>query len=267
MKVSSLKDVTFDKEDSLLFSYSDDLLLKAKAIQNSILPKLHVLLQESISLVRKVYEIEIYDENSTLSKYPSFRENRENELKANYESAFVGICGSRLPVWKEMKRLDKLDVKILPIRYGFELNKNCLSIIFRYDTDLSLSLSSYAKLRSAFYGNLNSLLTICNRFGFQIRFENGRQNILSSIKEQLKQNDVLDCFCISKHFYLPVECSDFSELPLCFASLIPFYDAMLRIAKGESNRFKSLVSKLQYYVASLPEEELPSNKKRWVLLL
>ena len=44
-----LKDICFDKEDALFFTYKDDLMLKARAIQNSILPKLDALVRSTFS--------------------------------------------------------------------------------------------------------------------------------------------------------------------------------------------------------------------------
>lgn len=259
MKTATLNDISFDKDDSLLFAYSDDLLLKAKAIQNSILPKLQVLLQESVSLIRKIYEIEIYDEDSTLSKYPSFRENRENELKANYENAFVGICGNRLPIWKSIKRTDKKPVKILPIRYGFELNPNGLDILFRFDTDIDLSTSSYKKLFSTFSKDIELISAVCNHFGFQIKLPNDNKNIFVPIKKQIKNYQYV-YFQIIKHYHLPLEHTNLSEMPLCFAALFPLYDAMLRYAKGEFGRFKELISRLQDYVLLLPVKKNSENE-------
>lgn len=157
---AKIKDISFDKEDFLLFSYRDDLLLKGKAIQNSILPKLQVLLQESVSLIRKIYGIEVFDEGSTLSKYPSFRDNRENDLKIDYKNAFVGICGNRLPIWHNMKRDDKKEVKILPIRYGFEMNESGLFILFHFDNQIQLSKESFQKLFSVFAENIDTIIAV-----------------------------------------------------------------------------------------------------------
>lgn len=254
MKPATLSDISFDKEDSLLFAYSDDLLLKARAIQNSILPKLQVLLQESVSLVRKIYGIEVYGENSTLSKYPSFRESREHDLKVNYENAFAGLCGNRLSIWKKLKRKDTNPVKILPIRYGFELNENGLSIVFRFDTDIDLSISAYKRFYSVFVKKSEIISSVCNHFGFKIEFPSESTMIFSPLRKHTK-NFAYAPFRIVKRYRLPSEQTEISEMPLCFAAIFPLYDAMLRAAKGESSRFKELLSKLQDYAVSLPEKE------------
>ena len=254
MQLPTLSDITFDTEDALLFSYSDDLLLKAKAIQNSILPKLQVLLQESVALIRKIYGIEVFDEGSTLSKYPSFRGKRENDLKVNYENAFAGLCGNRLPIWKKLKRSDKNPVKILPIRYGFELNENGLSIVFRFDTDIDLSISAYKRLYSVFAKKSETISSVCNHFGFKIEFPSESTMIFAPLRKQTK-NFAYAPFRIVKQYRLPSEQTEISEMPLCFAAIFPLYDAMLRTAKGESNRFDELLSRLQEYAVSSSEKE------------
>ena len=253
MVQATLADIAFDKEDALLFSYSDDLLLKAKAIQNSILPKLQVLLQESLALIRKLYGIEVFDEGSTLSKYPSFRENRTNELKRDYTSAFVGLSGNRLPIWKKLKRSDKNPVKILPFQYGYELTENNLNIILAFSSYIDLSFFSYMKLMSGISKRIEIISAICNKYGFQMVLPVSEKNLFSPLKKQIKSILWNWQFQIVKHFSLPTDQTEMNNLPLYFAALFPVYDVLLRKAKGDKNRFDELLVKLQKYTCSLPE--------------
>ena len=259
---AKIEDISFDKEDSLLFSYNDDLLLKAKAIQNSILPKLQVLLQESISLIRKIYEIEIFDEGSTLSKYPSFRDKRENDLKIDYKNAFVGICGNRLPIWRSMKRDDKKEVKILPLRYGFEINDSGLFILFHFDNQIQLSIESFQKLFSVFAENIDAIIAISNLCGFQLFFPQDKDFLFSSITKQIKQLAISTDkkefeFYIEKYFSISDIQNSISSIPLYFAVIFPVYDSIIRTAKGENDRFNVLMKNLQDYIYSIPD----SNNK------
>ena len=217
MQHPALSDIAFDSEDGLLFSYADDLLLKAKAIQNSILPKLQVILQESIALVRKIYGIEVFDEDSTISEYPSFRENRQNELNVDYKSAFCGICPCRLPVWKKMRRTDKTPVKILPFRYGFELNENSLTVRFCFDDSIQLSIFSYWKLFSTLKKQLDDTLAICNDYGFRLSVQGGKEDMFKPLKKQLSFL-YFRSVCIEKSFSLPTAKGDVESLPLHFAA-------------------------------------------------
>ncbi len=110
-----LKDICFDKEDALLFTYNDDLMLKARAIQNSILPKLDALVRKSLNRIEKIYGISVFEEKSHHIYWPHFRENRINDLKTDYENAGSGISASRLKIWTKLNRDDNKDVTIIPV--------------------------------------------------------------------------------------------------------------------------------------------------------
>ena len=89
MEKAKLKDILFDEEDMQLLNLKSDLLLKAKAVQFSILPKLNVILEEALSRVRKIYGVEVFNEDSIVYSYPNFRENRENDLKIDYQQTAI----------------------------------------------------------------------------------------------------------------------------------------------------------------------------------
>jgi hypothetical protein len=139
MKDYTTEDISFDDEDAKLFLLDTDLILKAKSIQYSIKPKLDALLKIAISRFRKVYDIEVFSDDSIIHSWPSFREKRDNELKVDYSSAFVGISGARRAIWKGFKKSDNdKPVKIIPYRYGFEFSNDGLSLTFFNDTKLKL---------------------------------------------------------------------------------------------------------------------------------
>jgi hypothetical protein len=123
MEKPKLEDVSLDEEDAKLLRLQTDLLLKAKGIKYSILPKLNIVLEEALSRVRKTYGIQVFDENSIVCSSPSFREKRDTELKVNYDYAYVGITGSRIPIWKGFSRIDAKPVKIICYSLNFILQK------------------------------------------------------------------------------------------------------------------------------------------------
>ena len=125
MEKAKITDITFDMEDAKLLALQTDLLLKAKAIQYNILPKLNTLLEESVSQVRKIYGIEVFNEDSIVSSSPNFREKRENELKLNYDYAIIGLTGARRPIWKGVERKDRKPVRIISYDLCFMLLENC----------------------------------------------------------------------------------------------------------------------------------------------
>ncbi|MCH5291070.1 MAG: hypothetical protein J1D88_04825 [Treponema sp.] len=207
-KQQTLNDIAFDKEDALLFSYSDDLLLKAKAIQNSILPKLQVLLQESISLIRKIYGIEVFDENSHIEYSPHFREKRENSLQLNYDYALMGISGGRIPVWTALKRDDNRPVKIIPIHFQYEFLTEGLFLVLYIDDSIELSVPSFQKLFSVLVENIETIVSVANYFSFHISFSYDEKDLFSSVAKQIKNlakssDKYFFYFCIKKDFTLP----------------------------------------------------------------
>ena len=93
MQASSptLSEIEFDEDDRNLFQI-DDLRLKADAIRYSILPKLHVLVNQSILQIKEVYAVEVL-EDSHIPQSPNFRLRRNNELEIDYRWADVGLTG------------------------------------------------------------------------------------------------------------------------------------------------------------------------------
>ena len=265
MRKATLDDISFDKEDALLFSYSDDLLLKAKAIQSSILPKLQVLLQESISLIRKIYGIEALDEDSHIVWSPHFREKRENSLRLDYDYALMGISGSRLPVWGALKRDDGRLVKIIPVHLQYEFSSDGFLLRFCIDERIDLSSSSLKKLLSVLVKNIESIIAIANRFSFQLLFPCDENDLFSSVPAQIKKmaksaGKKPFALYIEKFLPLPVGREEISALPLYFAAMFPVYDALLRAAKGERSRFKELIGKLRDFINALSDDEAESDK-------
>ena len=83
--------VFFDEQDANLFLV-DDARLRADALQHSLLPRLRNLMHVAIAEIRDIYGIEALDD-SIVSVYPNFRQNRKHELTILYDSAFVGLGG------------------------------------------------------------------------------------------------------------------------------------------------------------------------------
>ena len=83
--------VFFDEQDANLFLV-DDARLRADALQHSLLPRLRNLMHVAIAEIRDIYGIEALDD-SIVSVYPNFRQNRKHELTILYDSACVGLGG------------------------------------------------------------------------------------------------------------------------------------------------------------------------------
>lgn len=265
--LTTTQNITFDKEDGLLFSYSDDLLLKAKAIQNSILPKLQVVLQDAVSLIRTIYGVEVFEENSTIFKSPNFRPKRETELKVNYTWATMGVYGSRLPIWTNLKRIDERPVVILPVVCCLGVNEESNFYIQMWFYKYNFTKESIQKFFSVFLEHTEAIQAILNWFGFGFNIPYDKKNLFMPLRENLcdiAENYPEDLLRISilKTFPLPImEKEQLNEIKLYFAALFPIYDTLLRVAKGERSRFDELVQKLSDYMVATFESKTAFDNK------
>jgi hypothetical protein len=249
MKKASIEDITLDFEDANLFKQKNDKILQAKAIKYSILPKLNIILEESLSRIRKIYSIEVFKENSIIHSWPNFREKRENDLQFNYESAFIGLAGSRLPIWEGLSRNDKKPVKIIPYALGFRFNEYGLTTEFlseRYDLALTkISKEKYLDFLRDNSQSIQTLSAISWMTPVISYFDDNEKIVLPFTKlvQRYKKNEyyMLD-YINSIGFPL-----DFNRINLLIDSFVffyPIYDSLLKIASGRKHVFKELISKI-----------------------
>ena len=257
MKKALITDVSFDEEDLQLFKLTGDLLLKAKSIQYSILPKLNIILEESLSNVRTIYGIEVFNERSIIHSWPSFREKREHELKLNYTSSFIGITGTRTPVWNGFKRTDGKVVKIIPYRFGFQLSEYGLELVFFSSYNkLKLSYESY----KMYFDFINNNLPLFFSIIMQAKMEPDYYLYLEEEKEQIVEQIVrpIDKIIVSilKHddytlnfhriISTPISSESINDLVQSFVIFFPVYDMVLNFASKKENRIFSLYEKFTY---------------------
>ena len=248
MEKAKLENITFDEEDAALFKFNGDYLLKAKAIKYSILPKLNVLLEETLSRIRKIYGIEVFAQNSIIHSAPNFREKRQNELKIDYDYAFWGLGATRLPIWEGFKRIDKKPTKIIPYIIGYQFSDDGLAVVFnplryklKYTNETNniflnfllenigyiQTIQSYAKMSPALYA-----------------FE----NIIMPFNEIIKRHK-------EKQFYdmlffrlikCPLNYNDLNSLIQSFVIFFPIYYSLLEIAQNKKCSFNEIISKINY---------------------
>lgn len=138
------EDINFDENDKNLFQV-DDARLRADALKHSILPRLHIVMNECISEIRRVYNVEVLDD-SIVSFYPHFRQKRENELYLLYEAAYVGLGGKRVKgKWFGVERKDEKPVQIVPFRLGLQLTQDGLGILLENQWLKGLTDASFEK--------------------------------------------------------------------------------------------------------------------------
>ena len=270
MEKAKLENIIFDGEDSALFKLKDDNLLKAKAIKYSILPKLNVLLEESMSRIRKIYGIEVFSNNSIIHSAPNFREKRQKELKIDYEYAFWGLGASRLPIWNGFTRKDEKPAKIIPYILGYEFSDEGLAVVFdplRYK--LNYTKESYELFFKFLLENneyIQTILSYAKMFPNLCAFD----NLIIPFNEIIKNHIDYHIYDLlfSRFIKCPLDYNELNSLIQSFVIFFPIYYSSLEIAKGIQCSFKDIISKVNYenLIENYPYKEdnnllsLPDNR-------
>lgn len=256
---SALSDITFDEQDANLFLI-DDARLRADALKHSVLPRLRVVMNSAIALIREIYGIEALDD-SIVSVFPNFREKRYkgNELAHKYESAFVGLGGQRKAKWPGFARKDGKPVQILPFRFAFVLQEEGVFTVLENGWLKGLDKPSFAALLQFHIDNETTINRLC--FEARIRPEfYGSYDLpfFASFKAHYMHrinNSVFDNSFISYPYSLPVSRIPISNLVIEFAIFLPVYDSYIQMAKGLPARLDALVSRLNDWFERQSEDQ------------
>jgi hypothetical protein len=257
----NLKDITFDEKDGNLFQV-DDTRLRADAIQHSVLPRLHVLMNQCIASIRSVYGIEVL-EDSRVSFYPHFRRNRTNKLEHLYDAAFVGLGGKVvLNKWHGFKRQDKKEVQFLPFRFGLQLKEEGLVLFLENYWLKGLTDKSYKKLFN-FHLRYEPLIhRLCYYCGIEpfLRWGDGLPLLSTQAQHYnfMLENRFFDnYFWSNSYFRYPITPHNFKTIIEYYTVFYPIYDSYIQIAKAEPPRFEALVAKASKWLEASMDEEKP----------
>jgi hypothetical protein len=246
---ANITDIVFDEEDAKLLKLKTDLLLKAKGIRYSILPKLNVVIEEALSRIRKIYGVEVFNEGSIITSSPNFREKRDNELKVDYDSARIGLTGSRTPIWKGFSRKDCKPVKIICYSLNFDLTKYGIGVLFWATDDLALTDESFKKYLVFLKDNMSYLQTIqsLSRMNPSYYFFEKDENFIIPFGDYLDKLIKLKFYNMDffRTLRFPIGQYELNEAIDSFVLFYPIYDSMIRIAKGEKPIFEKLVSMIK----------------------
>jgi hypothetical protein len=266
MEQITLENISFDEEDAKLLTLDTDLMLKAKGIQYSILPKLEVILEEAISSIRKIYGIEIFNTDSIITKSPNFRVKRKYNLKVNYNYAIIGIAGKIKNIWNGLYRNDKKPVKILPYRLCIQFDRKGFVVFFSTSRKMinNFTIESRNKYNTFIKNNIQYIQTLLY-FGNFIphsfyKHEENEQVII-------KFNDFIEKMFNTQnqsiYFYrrigFPINIYELKSVVNTFVLLYPIYDSILRIAKNEKDIFKTLIGKLKYNNVNLSNIKIEND--------
>lgn len=251
----SISDITFDEQDANLFLV-EDAQLRADALKHSVLPRLQIVMNEAIALVRDIYGVEALDD-SIVSKYPNFRTGRASNIGFQYDSAFVGLGGQRKAKWPGFSRKDGKEVQILPFRFALMLTQNGIFAILENGWLNGLSDASFDTLLDVYGGNEAAINPLCFFAGMrpEVRF-NEKLSLLSAMSEHhkfCKQNAIYDNHFVSHNYHFPVHESQLRELISAYATFYPVYDAYIQLAKDAPSRLTQMIEKLNNWMQKPPE--------------
>lgn len=258
MILSAPSDISFDDQDANLFLV-DDARLRADALKHSVLPRLRVVMNSAISLIRDIYGIEVLDD-SIISVFPNFREKRykDNELTHKYDSVFVGLGGQRKAKWPGFSRKDGKPVQILPFRFAFVLTQNGVFTLLENGWLKGLSEKSFEEILRFHIEHEHKINPLC--FEARMRPIAGWANdlpILSPFRDHYKyriEHGLFDNYYRGHNYHFPASSVLLKELVENFACFFPVYDSYIQMAKGNPHRLDALIDKLSKWLQQYQDD-------------
>ena len=239
----TLKEISFDNDDKNLFLV-DDLKLKAEAIRYSILPKLEIITNETISQIEKIYITDVLS-FSTVVKFPSFRKTRTTEFKIDYTSAEAGLGARRdKALWITVLNKSGKQPMILPFSISYRLDEEGLFFYFT-TTRFNLKLNNYnlfyefhKNYAEEIYSLSNEAKTFLQKVEDDEDFEISPLTPMSEYLEWQIEKGFWDLPYFSRIIKYPISSDEIEDLVEDFCSFYPLYENYLKLACGESIEFK-----------------------------
>ena len=262
-----LADVNFDESDRNLFQV-DDPRLRADALKHSILPRLHIVLNECISLIRQIYGVEAFDDSS-VSFFPHFRMKRERELKLLYQHAFVGLAGKRSEgKWHGLVRKDHKPVQFLPFRFGLLLSENGLECFLQNGWCMrGITDASYEKLLRFHldFEEVTHSLCYSSRMVPHL-FYGADLEPISTFREHyewmIKNRCFDNSFLSQRPRGYPISTESLQSVVEEYVLFYCIYDSYLQICKGYPIRLSELLAKANVWLRAVYAEEREAKEER-----
>lgn len=262
-----LADVNFDESDRNLFQV-DDPRLRADALKHSILPRLQIVQNECISMIRQIYGVEAFDD-SIVSFFPQFRIKRGRELKYLYEEAFVGLAGKRSKwLWHGLERRDHKPVQFLPFRFGLSLSEMGLGCVFQNGWCMKgITDASYEKLLRFHLEHEEMTHRLCYEARMEPRLYYGADSQpLATFREHygwMMTNRCYDNSFLSQRRYdYPISTASLQSIIRDYALFYCIYDCYLCISKGCPIRLNELLAKANAWLRTVYAEEHKTKGER-----
>ncbi len=245
----------FDESDKNIFQV-DEARLRADALKHAILPRLHLILNDCITLIKAIYDVDVLDD-SIVSQYPNFRQNRQQELSLLYDTTYVGLGGKRAQEkWHGLKRKDGKPVQIVPFRLGIQLAQEGLSILLENCWITGLTDESFRKFLDFHLKYEGLTHSLCYLSGMVPLLHHG-QNVkpvatFQQHYQYMSDNRLFDNNFNSQHpVNFPITQSQIDSLIVQYVLFYPVYDCYIRMSKGEPAGLLPLIDKANNWLINL----------------
>lgn len=250
MDQHELSEIAFDEQDINLFLV-EDARLRADALKHSVIPRLRLVMNSAIALVREIYGIEALDD-SIVSVFPNFRTKRDRELALRYDSAFVGLGGQRKAKWPGFARKNGNPVQILPFRLAFVMTEDGLFTLLENGWLSGLHRRCYEDILRFHIENEDKLNPLCFQ-SHMVPMAIGADDlsVVAPFKEQYQyriDHELFESHFIGDIYRTPISDDRLIEVVRNFACFYPIYDSYIQMAKSEPPRLDLLLAKLNNWL-------------------
>jgi len=243
--MEKLENISFDKQDQELFLI-DDLPLKAKAIRNSILPKLGVVINYAISQIDKVYNTNVLDD-CMIAQAPHYRQHqRVYDIKKDYREARASIRGQRkFGKWLGIKKKNGGEPQLPSLTLDLILNSDGIFIVLGNQGKF-LSQDSYRKIFN-FLSEYDSSINMIEKITrvFDSRVHTGKGWLVSHtewLENKFSKQD-FETTIHSDQVIYPIRYDQLGSIIDRLTLLYPIFHSYLQIAKGDAIQFDNLLTK------------------------
>ena len=241
----------FDDEDKQIFLI-DDLDLKAKAIRNSILPRLNQIAEEIISKIIEIYKVDFYLDNSIV-KSPNFRTRADRaKIKTDYNYCIVGISGIRKSnKWLLIQKKAGNIAVVLPLQLQLLLDNTGFQIVLhnQYLSDFYQDcFNHYFNFIIKYSELVQSLLFTAEMH--PITWFDEKNNFIETYKTKLfysQKHNWEELIFETSVIKYPVDLVDKEKIIDSALAIYPLYQALINISKGEDDMFIDYIKKLNKY--------------------
>lgn len=250
------EEVIFDLDDKNLFLV-DDLKLKADAIRHSILPKLEIVTNETISILTKVFHSNPL-ELSTVLKFPNFRKNRTTDFTIDYTEAQAGLGPKRnRTLWTEVKRTNGEQPMILPFSLTYRLDE--IGLHFYFTTNrYGLKLKDYSLFHSYHLQHKEEIemLVMESNTYLSLLYEDYKKFALKPRKEvfdAMLDEERWELMYFSKTLRYPIDNESICGLLQQYITFYPIYENYINLSCGNSIEFKTRIDLLRKFLIQMEE--------------